>query len=157
AAGAPGPKKDDPRIDHIEILPPHVVLKPGAEQQILVRAHFTDGSVRDATPWAKYTASDSSVAVPDDEGRVKVTGHGEGAITAWFLSKIAVATVTVPYPNDVPAETFAKAPRRNFIDELTLEKLRELRLPPSPRSGDAEFLRRAYLDTIGVLPTVAET
>jgi len=157
AAGAPGPKKDDPRIDHIEIVPSHVVLKPGAEQQILVRAHFTDGSVRDATPWAKYTGSDNSVAVPDDEGRVKITGNGEGSITAWFLSKIAVATVTVPYANDLSPETFTKAPRRNFIDELTLEKLKELNLPPSPPAGDAEFLRRASLDTIGMLPSAEET
>jgi hypothetical protein len=157
AAGAPGPGKDDPRIDHIEIVPSHVVLKPGAEQQILVRAHFSDGSVRDATPWAKYTASDSTVAVPDDEGRVKITGNGEGSITAWFLSKIAVATVTVPYANELTPETFTKAPRRNFIDELTLEKLKELNLPPSPPAGDAEFLRRASLDTIGMLPTAEET
>jgi len=157
AAGAPGPRKDDPRIDRIEIVPPHVVLRPGAEQQILVRAHFTDGSVRDATPWAKYTASDSSVAVPDDEGRVKVTGNGEGSVTAWFLSKIAVATVTVPYANALPPDTFTTAPRRNFIDDLTLEKLKELNLPPSPPSGDAEFLRRASLDTIGMLPTAEQT
>ena len=157
AAGAPGPWAEDPRIDHIDIVPPHVVLKPGAEQQILVRAHFTDGTVRDATPWAKYTGSDSSVAVPDEEGRVKVTGNGEGAITAWFLSKIAVATVTVPYGEPVPAEVYTRAPRRNFIDDLTLAKLQELRLPPSPPAGDSEFLRRAFLDTIGVLPTVAET
>jgi hypothetical protein len=157
AAGAPGPRKDDPRIDHIEIVPSHVVLQPGAEQQILVRAHFSDGSVRDATPWAKYTASDNSVAVPDDEGRVKVTGNGEGSITAWYLSKIAVATVTVPYTNSLAPDTYTKAPRRNFIDELTLEKLKELNLPPSPPAGDAEFLRRASLDTIGMLPTAEQT
>lgn len=156
AAGAPGPRKDDPRIESIEILPPRVVLVPGAEQQILVRAHFSDGSVRDATPWAKYTGSDSSVAVPDDEGRVKVTGNGEGAITAWYLSKIAVATVTVPYANDLPKGTFEQAPRRNFIDDLTIEKLRELNLPPSPPAPDTEFLRRACLDTVGILPTAEE-
>jgi len=157
AAGAPGPRAEDPRIDHIEIVPPHVVLTPGTEQQILVRAHFSDGSVRDATPWAKYTASDSTVAVPDEEGRVKVTGNGEGAITAWFLSKIAVATVTVPYTNDLAPDTFTKAPRRNFIDELTLAKLKELNLPPSPPATDSEFLRRAALDTLGMLPTAEET
>jgi hypothetical protein len=56
----------------------------------------------------------------------------------------------------VPAETFAGAARRNFIDELVLEKLKALNLPPSPRSDDAEFLRRAYVDTIGVLPTAGE-
>jgi len=157
AAGAPGPKAEDPRIDHLSIVPSHVVLTPGSEQQILVRAHFSDGSIRDATPWAKYTASDSTVAVPDEEGRIKVTGNGEGAITAWFLSKIAVATVTVPYANDLAPDTFTKAPRRNFIDELTLAKLKELNLPPSPPAGDSDFLRRAFLDTIGVLPTAEET
>src|SRR5882672_452477 len=157
AAGAPGPRKEDPRIDHLSIVPPHVVLTPGAEQQILVRAHFSDGSVRDATPWAKYTGSDSSVAVPDEEGRIKVTGNGEGSITAWYLSKIAVATVTVPYANIPAPKTFTQASRRNFIDDLTLEKLKELHLPPSPAAGDSEFLRRAFLDTIGVLPTADET
>jgi hypothetical protein len=38
-----------------------------------------------------------------------------------------------------------------------LEKLASLNLPPSPRSNDSEFLRRAFIDTIGVLPTPAET
>ena len=156
AAGAMGPSKDDPRIDRIEVVPPRVVLKPGVEQQILVRAHFSDGSIFDATPWAKYTWSDSSVAVADETGRVRVTGNGEGAVTAWYLSKIAIATVSVPYPNDVPSETFAKAERPNFIDDLVLEKLKSLSLPPSPRCSDGEFIRRAFIDTIGVLPTPEE-
>ncbi len=52
---------------------------------------------------------------------------------------------------------FASAERRNFIDELVLAKLQNLNVPPSPPAGDAEFLRRAYIDTIGVLPTVSET
>ena len=38
-----------------------------------------------------------------------------------------------------------------------LAKLENLNLPPSPPAGDAEFLRRAFIDTIGVLPTVDET
>jgi hypothetical protein len=156
ATGAPGPRKEDPRIETIEIVPSHLVLKPGDEVRVIVRARFSDGSVRDATPWAKFTGSDSSVAVPLEDGRIKVTGHGEGAITAWFLSKIAIATITAPYSETLPAETFAKAPRRNFIDELSIGKLRELGLPPSPRSGDSEFLRRAHVDTIGVLPTPDE-
>src|SRR5262249_32431414 len=81
----------------------------------------------------------------------------EGAITAWYLSRIAIATVTVPYTNTVPPEVFAQAKRRNFIDDLVLEKLQALNLPPSPRCSDAEFIRRAFIDTIGVLPAVPET
>ncbi|MBI2928268.1 MAG: DUF1553 domain-containing protein [Verrucomicrobia bacterium] len=156
AAGTPGPKADEPRIERIEFLPDHVVLQPGASQQLLARAHFSDGHTEDVTHWAKYTAANASVTTVDDNGLVQVVGFGEGPITAWYLSKIAIATVTVPYTNNVPAAVFAKAKRRNFIDDLVLEKLRELNLPPSPRCTDEEFLRRAFLDTIGVLPTAEE-
>ncbi|MEO6182439.1 MAG: Ig-like domain-containing protein, partial [Verrucomicrobiota bacterium] len=153
ASGAPGPKKEDPRIEKIEIIPDHVVLKPDANQQLLVRATFNDGHTEDVTHWVKYTAANATVTQVDDNGLVKVVGNGEGAITAWYLSRIAIATVTVPYTNKISSSVFAKARRRNFIDDLVLQKLASLNLPPSPRSTDAEFIRRIYLDTIGVLPT----
>lgn len=157
AAGAPGPKKDESRIERIETLPPQVILKPGERQQLIVRAYFSDGHSEDVTRWVKYTDANSSVTQVDEAGQVKVLGPGEGAITAWYLSRISIATITVPFTNKVPAEVFAQAPRRNFIDDLVLEKLQSLNLPPSPRSSDEEFLRRAFLDTIGVLPTAQET
>jgi hypothetical protein len=157
AAGTPGPKPEDPRIQKIEILPEQVLLEPGADQQLLVRATFSDGHTEDVTHWAKFTSVNATVAQVDDEGHVKVAGNGEGAITAWYLSRIAIATITAPYTNDVSPRVFARAPRRNFIDDLVLEKLRNLNIPPSPRCTDAEFVRRAYIDTIGVLPTEEET
>ncbi|MBI2949840.1 MAG: DUF1549 domain-containing protein, partial [Verrucomicrobia bacterium] len=156
AAGAPPPKQNEPRIVQIEILPSAVRLKPGAAQQLIVQARFTDGHVEDVTRWVKYTDANSSVTQVDEMGNVKVMGYGEGAITAWYLSRIAIATVTVPYENAVAPEVFAQARKRNFIDELVLEKLQSLNLPPSPRASDAEFLRRAFLDTVGVLPTAQE-
>src|SRR5438093_3122924 len=156
AAGAPGPQKDDPRIERIEMLPQRVVVKPGASQQLSVSARFSDGHTEDVTRWAKYTAANASVAVVDDDGKVQVVGNGEGAITAWYLSRIAIASVTAPYTNKVSPAAFAKAPKRNFIDELAIEKLQSLNLPPSPRCSDEEFIRRAFLDTLGVLPTAGE-
>ncbi|MGI8966375.1 MAG: DUF1549 domain-containing protein, partial [Limisphaerales bacterium] len=126
-------------------------------QQLIVRAHFNDGHTEDVSHWAKYNAANAAVTQVDDAGNVKVIGNGEGAITAWYLSRIAIATVTSPFTNKIPAQIFAKAKTRNFIDEMVLEKLQSLRLPPSPKSGDAEFIRRVYLDTIGVLPTMQET
>ena len=156
AAGTPPPRAEDPRIRRLEISPQHATLQPGASQQIIVRAHFSDGKTRDVTRWVKFTDANATVTQVDDTGGVKVMGFGEGAITAWYLSKIAIASVTVPYTNTVASETFTSAPRRNFIDELVLEKLRELNLPPSPKCSDNEFIRRAFLDTIGTLPTAAE-
>ncbi|PYL01887.1 MAG: S-layer protein [Verrucomicrobia bacterium] len=157
AAGTPGPKPDDPRIDQLQILPEHAVLKPGAHQQLLVRAHFIDGHTEDVTRWTKYTAANASVTQVDDYGKVQVVGHGEGAVTAWYLSRIAIGTITVPYTNAVAPAVFAKASRRNFIDQLVLEKLQSLNLPPSPRCSDEEFIRRAFLDTLGTLPSADET
>ena len=157
AAGTPGPRSDDPRINRVEVLPEHVVLRPGDTQPLLVRAYFSDGHSEDVTHWAKFNSANAAVSVVDDNGVVKVAGHGEGAVTAWYLSRIATATVTAPYPVPLSSEVFASAPRRNFIDELVLEKLRDLNLPPSPRSSDSEFVRRVYLDTVGILPTPAET
>ena len=42
------------------------------------------------------------------------------------------------------------------IDDLVITKLQSLNLPPSPLADDATFLRRSFLDTIGVPPTPDE-
>jgi hypothetical protein len=156
AAGSPGPKAEDPHVVRIETLPQRVVLGPGETQQLTVRAHFSDGHIEDVTHWAKYTSANETVSQVDEAGNVKVVGFGEGAVTAWYLSRIDIATVTVPYTNIIARKALTRAKRRNFIDELVLEKLRSLNLPPSPRCEDTEFIRRAFLDTIGVLPTPDE-
>jgi hypothetical protein len=152
-----GPKETDPRITSLEVEPPRITLQPGAEQQFQVKARFSDGTTQDVTRWAKYTAANQSVLTVDETGRATVVGSGESAVSVWYLQKVALGSATVPFNNDVDPEIYAAAPRRNWIDELVLEKLRELRLPPSPRSSDGEFLRRAFLDTIGILPTVDES
>jgi hypothetical protein len=156
AQGAPGPGEKDARIERLEVLPGKAVLKPGDKHTLTVRAHFSDGSSQDVTPWVKYTSNDTTVGSVDDTGIVTITGYGEGAITAWYLSKIATATVTSPYPHQLNPDIFTQSPRGNFIDDLVVAKLRELNLKPSGPSSDGEFIRRAYLDTIGVLPTPAE-
>jgi hypothetical protein len=157
AAGAPAPKESDPRLERLEVLPAGVVLKPGDSQRLLVRAYYSDGHSDDVTRWVKFTSSDESVAQVDQSGRVKIMGSGEGVVSGWFASRIVVATITVPFTQTAAAEAFDKAPRRNFIDDLVLAKLKRLNLPPSPRASDAEFLRRAFIDTIGMLPSIDET
>ncbi len=134
------------------------LLAPGDSQRLIVRAFYSDGREEDVTPWAKFASSDEAVARVDPKtGEVTVTGPGEGAVTAWFSSQIVMARVTVPYANEIHDRVFAVAPRRNVIDEKVIEQLERLNLKPSPRATDGEFLRRAYVDTIGVLPTPAET
>ncbi len=157
AAGAPGPTVDDARVTRLEILPGGVVLHPGDRQQFLVHAHFSDGHREDVTPWVKYTSTNESVVQVDETGLVSVVGYGEGVLSVWYSSQVAVASVSAPLDKPVPPEVFAAVPKQNFIDELVLAKLASLNIPPSPAVGDGEFLRRAYLDTIGLPPTAEET
>jgi hypothetical protein len=156
AKGAAAPSEKDASLERIEVLPERSMLKRSDQQQILVRAHYSNGRVEDVTQWAKFNSSDESVCRVDEQGKVEVIGFGEGAVTAWFASKIVIARITSPYENTVGNEVFDKSPKRNFVDQLVLKQLRRLNLPPSPRSTDAEFVRRAYLDTIGLLPTADE-
>ncbi len=151
AGGAPGPQADDAIIQRVEVLPKHSLQKAGATQQLLVQATFSDGHVEDVTSWAKFTSVNTAVATVEQNGQLTFVGPGEAAVKVWYLNLNALAFASVPYANDVSLDDYQFEPR-NFIDELVLEKLRKLRLPPSPVCDDATFLRRAFLDTIGTLP-----
>ena len=157
AAGMPPPKASDARIEKLEVLPRHVSLASAARQQILVRARYSDGHIEDVTRWAKYASGDENVASVDQDGVVTMRGNGEAPVTVWYLNHVAYSTLTVPFPNKVDEAVFRKAPRRNYIDNLVLNKLQQLRIPPSKPASDAEFLRRAFLDAAGILPSAAET
>jgi hypothetical protein len=153
ASGTPGPSAADPQIRRVEVLPKQSIHKPGESQQLVVLAHFSDGHVEDATRWAKYTATNSSVATVDGGGKVRIVGSGESAVNVWYLNVTATAFVGVPYENGVSSETLDRLEERTFIDRFVNAKLKALHLPASPPCDDATFLRRAYLDCTGTLPT----
>src|SRR5688572_28126182 len=85
AHGAPGPKESDPRITTLEVEPVRITLQTGAKHQFQVKARFSDGSTQDVTRWAKYTAANQSVLTVDDNGLATVVGHGESAVSVWYL------------------------------------------------------------------------
>ena len=156
ANGTPAPKDSDVDVAALEVFPRRSILEPGVEQQLVVRARYTDGRVEDVTRWVKFTSANEGVATVDDSGRLKTTGHGESAITLWYQNKVLYARVAVPYPNKVSTADYARFQPANFIDELMLDKWKSLKLIPSPRTSDSQFLRRVYLDAAGVLPTPEE-
>jgi hypothetical protein len=156
ANGAPPPSEADPKIARLEVTPRAATLSKDAEQQIKVLAHYTDGHVEDVTRWAKYSTADAGVATVDEDGKVKIAGHGETAISVWYQSQVSFAQLANPFPHLVKPEVFANAPRHNYVDELILKKLQTLRIAPSEQASDREFIRRAFLDAIGTLPTAQE-
>ena len=139
------------------MLPAAAVLKPKDTLQVLVRAWYSDGHSEDVTHWAKFNSSEDLVATVDADGKATVAGYGETAITVWYSNLVAANRIASPLPNAVDAKVFAAAPRNSFIDDLVLKKLESLHIPPSPSCDDAEFIRRAYLDAAGILPTPDET
>ena len=156
ASGAPPPADQDTTVRNLEAFPDTAVLSPGAEQQVVVRAKYSDGHAEDVTRWVKFASANEGVATVDDWGKVKMNGAGEAAVTMTFASRVLNARLTVPFPNQGSDETYAGFPRRNFIDDLVIAKLKSLHLAPSKIADDATFLRRAYLDAAGILPTSEE-
>ena len=68
-----------------------------------------------------------------------------------------IESVPLMFIDTVPGfQGEALTPNSN-IDELINAKLQQLQYLPSATCDDSEFLRRMYLDVIGILPTVVET
>ena len=156
AHGAPAPSENERRIVEIAVYPEQAWLTPEAAQQVLVEARYSDGTKRDVTRLAKYSSTNSGVATVDDNGYVKMQGPGEAAVTVWYASKVVFARLGVAFPREIDPALYTQAPRYNYIDELVLEKLQALHIAPSGLADDAAFIRRAYLDAMGALPTPDE-
>jgi hypothetical protein len=156
AASAPGPGAADVRVRRLELFPPEAVLRPKESLQVIVRAWYSDGHAEDVTRWAKFNSSEDLVANVDQDGKVRVAGHGEAAITVWYSNLVASARIVSPLSNPTDPQAFAHAARQNSIDGLVLKKLEALHIPPSPLCTDRDFIRRAYLDAAGILPTPEE-
>ncbi|MCA9440290.1 MAG: DUF1549 domain-containing protein, partial [Candidatus Omnitrophica bacterium] len=154
--GAPAASDDDPVITRLEILPKQAMLSVDTKQRMIVRAHFTDGTYRDITEWAKFDTTDESVAVVDDVGVVSVLAPGSTCITVWYSSKVISADILVPRSKPIPEEVYAKADRHNYIDDLVSAKLKSLQIAPTVEADDEVFIRRVYLDTLGILPEPKE-
>lgn len=156
AAGAPAPSTNDPKVRAIRVEPDQAILAPGAMATIAVKAEYDNGRVVDVTHLAKFSATDEAVAGVDEDGNVTVRGSGEGAVLAWFDSRLVLSRLTIPYPNEIDPAIYPSLPRNNYIDELNLAQLQKLRLLPSEPADRETFIRRATIDTIGRLPTVEE-
>ena len=156
AQGMPAPGDSDAAVKEIEVLPREASLRPGSEQQLVVIAKFSDGHSSDVTRWAKFDSGDEGVATVDNNGRVTMHGFGEAPVTVWYQSHVAFARLRNPFPARLDDSIFAAAPRHNYIDELVLNHLRTLHIPPSPQASETAFIRRAYLDAAGILPSPAE-
>jgi len=157
AAGAPGPVAKAPTVVALETSPAVRKLAVGQTQRIRVTARFSNGTKRDVTGETVFAGSDETVAKVSPDGEAKVTGPGEAAVVIRYQGLVGTARIISPYatPYTLP-HTAATTPVQQ-VDRLAMQKLADLGLPASPRSSDSDFLRRAFLDVTGQLPSPDET
>jgi uncharacterized protein DUF1549/uncharacterized protein DUF1553 len=151
--GMPYGKESDPKVTHIEVIPSERLMEREGTQQIIIVAHYSDGSTEDVTRTTQFDSNDAEMAEMSASGLV-TTGPltGSVAVMARYQGHVGVFRATIP----LGVGTEQLPPAKNFVDELVFKKLRALGLPSSPVCGDATFLRRVTVDIAGRLPTLQE-
>lgn len=156
AAGLPFGSPDDPRVVSIEVAPRELEMKCGERQPLRVMASFSDGRRLDVTRHAHFQSNNEGLATVDETGVVTIGNvPGDVAVMASYLGEVDVFRALIPRLERI--ENYPAFPEANFIDGLVYAKLRKLNELPSPPASDSDFLRRAFLDVIGTLPTASET
>jgi hypothetical protein len=152
--GAPYGPEDlrEERVVRLEVAPGLITLTEGATHGLIVTAHLAGGATRDFTTQALFVSNDGGVAAVNAKGIVTAGRLGETSILVRAAGLASGATVGVIGP---PIAGYPSVPSSNFIDDYVLDKLRKFRVPPSPLSSDAEFIRRICLDLTGTLPPPA--
>jgi uncharacterized protein DUF1553/uncharacterized protein DUF1549 len=154
AEGARADAAGAPRLVRLEVSPrQRVLVEPARMQRLTVLGHFSDGSIRNLAQKAIYNCGDPMVGV-DADGRVEGRGGGDAAVLVRYADRMENAFLTfVPVRKGFAWKT---PPAYNWIDSINDRRLKLLRLQPSRPASDSEFIRRAYLDALGVLPTPEE-
>lgn len=154
-AGGNNDAGEVPKVLSVELYPPSAVLDGAdATQQLTVRAKYSDGTDRDVTNLAVFMSNNDTAATVSPEGLVTAHERGEAFIMARFETH-TVGRQFITLPKGLQYED-PKTPEFNFVDSFVYAKLKKLRIVASDVCTDEEFLRRAHLDIIGVLPTVEE-
>ncbi len=145
-----------PRLQTLRVTPEDIVLTGlDSRAKLSVTGDYTDGTTADLTHKVQYTANDESVIEVTPAGEIVPRRAGETAIMVRTLGRAVAVRLAVVTQR--PMANYPEIPRNNFIDEFVFTKLKKLNIVPSPLSSDYEFLRRVYLDTVGVLPSLEET
>ena len=143
-----------PLLQALNVTPrEQTVLEPASSVQLRVEAAFSDGTRRDIAGLAVYEAS-SDIASVSGTGLVQKRRLGETTIIVRYLDR--QTAVRLAFVSARPGFVWTAPPEANPIDHLVFSRLRELRMNPSPVCPDHIFLRRVYLDTLGILPSADE-
>ncbi len=145
-----------PALKKIGVLPGNRVLNaPARWQQLAVIAQFADGTIRDVTRLTVFSSSDAAIADVSMHGLVEFKQAGEVAILCRYLDEMQAVRLTYLEPK--PGFKWPNPTEVNYVDKHVFAKLKMMDIAPSDVCTDSEFIRRAYLDLCGLLPSSDET
>ena len=130
-----------------------IVLDQGNALQLQATARFADGSTRDVSSLAVYEPV-GDIAKAGHDGLIERQKFGETTVLVRYLNQqMPVRLAFVP---DQPGFKWSRPRENNVVDKEVFAKLRQLRMNPSELCSDEVFIRRAYLDLLGLVPGAEE-
>lgn len=153
---AGGCRDDHPsRLVNLAVTPTsRILFEPADRVKIEVIGHFADGTQRDLTHLVVFEPTAVGVVSIAPDGTVTRLRSGELNLVVRYLDQQVPVTLAF-----LPARekfTWTDSPLSNPVDVHLYPQWKSLRLTVSPIADDTMFLRRVYLDVIGILPTPAE-
>ena len=155
-AGMRDDRATAPTLTRLEVTPPEAYLiEPLDSLTVRAAAVFADGTRKDVRGLAVFDSTNPKIDVSRD-GLVRSPQPGETTvIVVRYLDK--QATVQLAFVPARPGFVWGNPPAANYIDTHVFARLKKLRINPSGLCSDSEFLRRAYLDLLGLLPMPEQT
>ncbi len=155
AAGMPDDAGKTPKLVRLEVTPAEAYLiAPATEVTVKARATFADGTRKDVASLAVFESTNPKIDV-SRTGIARAAEPGETTIVVRYLDR--QGTALLAFVPARPGFAWSAPPPANYIDAHVFARLRKLRMNPSATCTDGEFIRRAFLDVLGILPTPAET
>lgn len=153
--GTPDDSKDTLQVTGVRMMPQKLVLQPGQKHKLQLIADYNNGTTRDVTKLGIFTVNNDQFAKVDEQGMVTAGDAGETAIVGRFERTFAATGVLVLI--DTKGFVPTPVPQNHIVDRAVIDKLNHLNIKPSGLCSDEDFLRRVYVDLIGVQPKPDET
>lgn len=130
-----------------------VLIDPQKSATVSVKAIFSDGTTRDVSAVTSFDLTNVGVAKLVN-GELVREQFGETVLIVRYLN--LQVPIRVAFLPDRPAVDLSGVPATHPVDKLVLADLTRLRIRPSDLSSDSVFIRRAFLDACGIVPTSTE-
>lgn len=155
AQGARRHTPGEPELTKLEVTPrEQILVEPQTAVQLKATATFSDGTQKDVTKLAVYEPAQVGLIKVSKEGRVEKLQEGEPTLVVRYLNK--QQPVRLAFIAARPEFVWTPTRQNNFVDRQVFAKLKSLRMTPSDLCTDEVYVRRAYLDLCGALPTAEQ-